>query len=164
MPRYWSTATFRTRWPQRCRPELTRRGGLGEFRNLSDVDTEVGETRELSARVALGWRPSPTFSMTLAADANDGDNGLNPYTTLIDEVPGGAVFAAGYRNADVAADPYDNNTGQAVQVRTSNAARGVSLTAVWDCNRWPDGQSHRQRLGAPSTRPASTTTGSSTTT
>ena len=111
---------------------FTRRGGLGQFRNLPDVDTEVGETRELSARVALAWRPSPTFSMTLAADANDGANGLNPYTTLIDEIPGGALFAAGYRNADVAVDPYDNNTGQAGQVRTSNAARGVSLTAVWD--------------------------------
>ena len=111
---------------------LTRRGGLGQFRNLPDVGTEVGETRELSARVALAWRPSPTFSMTLAADANDGANGLNPYTTLIDEVPGGALFAAGYRKADVAVDPYDNNTGQAGQVRTSNAARGVSLTAVWD--------------------------------
>ncbi len=47
-------------------------------------------------------------------------------------MPSGAVFAAGYRNADVAADPYDNNTGQAAQAQTSNAARGVSLTAVWD--------------------------------
>ena len=92
----------------------------------------MGETRELSARVTLAWRPSPTFSLDLAADANDGDNGLNPYTTLIDELPGGAVFAAGYRNADVARDPYDNNTGQAGQARTSNAARGVSVTAAWD--------------------------------
>ena len=111
---------------------LRRRGGLGQFRNLPDVETEVGETRELSARFAVGWRPTTTFSMTLAADANDGDNGLNPYTTLIDEVPGGAVFAAGYRNADVARDPYDNNTGQARQARTTNAARGVSITAAWD--------------------------------
>ena len=99
------------------------------------MDAEVGETRELSTRVALAWRPSPTFSLTLAADANDGDNGLNPYTTLIDEVPGGAVFAAGYRNADVARDPYANNTGQAAQARTSNAARGVSVTAEWDVTR-----------------------------
>lgn len=111
---------------------LRRRGGLGEFRNLPDVGAEVGETRELSARVAMEWRPSPTFSLTFAADANDGHNGLNPYTTLIDEVPGGAVFAAGYRNADVARDPYDNNTGQAGQTRTSNAARGVSVTTTWD--------------------------------
>lgn len=111
---------------------LARRGGLGAFRNLPNADADVGETRELSARVALAWRPSTSFSLTLAADANDGDNGLNPYTTLIDEVPGGAVFAAGYRNADVARDPYDNNTGQAGQVRTSNAARGVSVTAAWD--------------------------------
>ena len=54
-----------------------------------------------------------------------------PYTTLIDEVPGGAVYAAGYRNADVAADPYDNNTGQADQIRTSNGAHGIAVTAEW---------------------------------
>lgn len=102
---------------------LTRRGGPGLFRNLPDVPTEEGATRELSARAALGWRPSPSFSLTLAVDANDGTNGLNPYTTLIDEIPGGAVFAAGYRNADLAIDPYDNKhrpsrAGPDLQCRT----------------------------------------------
>ena len=92
----------------------------------------MGETRELSARLALAWRPSATLALTLAADANDGDNGLNPYTTLIDEVSGGAVYAAGYRNTYVALAPYDSNTGQADQTRTTNAARGLSITAAWD--------------------------------
>ena len=110
---------------------VRRRSGVGAFLNLPDADTEVGETHEVAARLALAWQPSAMFSLTLAADANDGDNGLNPYTTLIDEVPAGAVYAAGYRNADVAADPYDNNTGQADQVRTSNAARGIAVTAEW---------------------------------
>ena len=109
-----------------------RRGGLGEFLNLPGSGVEVGETREVSARLALEWRPASALSLRLAADANDGRNGLNPYTTLIDEVPGGALFAAGYRNADVAADPYDNNTGQADQTRTTNAARGFAVTAAWD--------------------------------
>ena len=110
---------------------VRRRGGLGAFRNLPETDVDVGETREISARATLAWRPSPTFSVLFAADANDGENGLNPYTTLIDEVPGGAVYAAGYRNSDVAADPYDNNTGQADQARTANSAEGIAVTAEW---------------------------------
>jgi iron complex outermembrane receptor protein len=64
----------------------------------------------------------------VTADGNDGDNGLRPYDTLIDELPNGAAFQAGYRNADQAADPYDNNTGQANQVNVTNQAYGVSLT------------------------------------
>ena len=110
---------------------VTRRGGVGEFVNIANADVDVGEMRELSARLALAWNPSPALALRLVADANDGDNGLNPYTTLIDELPGGAVYGAGYRNADVAADPYDNNTGQANQLRVTNAARGVSVTAEW---------------------------------
>lgn len=110
---------------------VRRRDGVGEFRNLPDVDVGVGEMRELSTRLTLLWRPSEALTLTLAVDANDGDNGLNPYTTLIDEVPGGAVYAAGYRNADVAADPYDNNTGQAAQAGTTNTAGGLALTTEW---------------------------------
>ena len=110
---------------------VDRRGGVGDFVNLPDADVEVGELRELFGRLALAWRPAPGFSLTLAADANDGDNGLNPYTTLIDEVPGGRLYAAGYRNADVSDDPYDNNTGQRDQLRVTNAARGLAATAVW---------------------------------
>lgn len=116
---------------------VKRRGGIGTFQNLPDAKVEVGEMRELFGRVALAWQPTPAFDLTLAADANDGDNGLNPYTTLIDEVPAGAVFAAGYRNSDVAANPYDNNTGQADQLRTTNSARGLSAAAEWAfADRW----------------------------
>lgn len=110
---------------------MRRRGGVGAFRNLPGSGVEVGEMREVSARGALAWRPTPAFTLTIAADGNDGDNGLNPYTTLIDEFPHGAVYAAGYRNADVAADPYDNNTGQRDQTRVTNAARGLAVTADW---------------------------------
>jgi len=116
---------------------IHRRDGIGTFRNLPDADVEVGETRDLFGRLKLAWQPSPTFGLTLAADANDGGNGLNPYTTLIDEVPNGAVYAAGYRNSDLAVDPYDNNTGQADQLRVTNAARGLSATAEWAfADRW----------------------------
>ncbi|MXY56797.1 MAG: TonB-dependent receptor [Gammaproteobacteria bacterium] len=110
---------------------VNRRAGLGEFVNLPSAGAGVGETRELFGRAVLAWRPSSAFAVTVAADANDGENGLNPYTTHIDELPGGAVYAAGYRNSDVASDPYDNNTGQADQVRVTNEARGVSVTVDW---------------------------------
>lgn len=109
-----------------------RRDGLGKFLNIPDAEADVGETKDISARVDMIWRPNDDLSFRLTADGNDGDNGLRPYQTLIDEVPTGAVYAAGYRNSDVAADPYDNNTGQANQVRVTNEARGIALTVDYD--------------------------------
>ena len=108
---------------------VNRRGGLGRFVNVPSTSVEVGQTRETFARTVLAWRASPNLSVTLAADANDGNNGLNPYTTRIDELPSGALHRAGYRNADVAANPYDNNTGAAEQVRVGNRARGLAVIA-----------------------------------
>ncbi len=127
------------------------RGGIGDFVNLPNAGLEVGETKEVFGRVALRFTLSPDATLTLAADANDGEGGLRPYTTLIDELgaecratepdptvcegPGnanGAVYDAGYRNSDVSSDPYDNNTGQASQTLVSNEATGVSLTLDWD--------------------------------
>jgi len=107
-----------------------KRDGLGDFINV-DTSTEVGETEDVSGRVSLYWKPSENFSLLLTADGNDADNGLNPYTTLIDEVPTGALVAAGLSNAGLAADPFDNATGQADLVDTTNSASGFSLTADW---------------------------------
>lgn len=106
-----------------------RRNGIGEFLNIPDPEADVGELQDISARVALLWNVSDDLSLLFAADGNDGDNGLRPYTTLIDELPNGAVFQAGFRNSDLAADPYDNNTGQVAQTGVSNQAYGLSLTA-----------------------------------
>jgi len=106
-----------------------RRGGSGKFLNIPNAEKDVGELQDVSARAALLWTPTDRFSILVAADGNEGDNGMNPYTTLIDEVPNGAVFDAGYRNSDVSADPYDNNTGQVNQVNVRNQAYGVSITA-----------------------------------
>lgn len=86
------------------------------------------------ARAALLWTPNDRLSFLLAADGNDGSGGMNPYTTLIDEVPNGAVYGAGYRNSDVSSDPYDSNSGQANQVLVTNSASGVSLTAEYEIN------------------------------
>jgi len=106
-----------------------RRGGSGKFLNIPNAEKDVGELQDVSARAALLWTPTDRFSLVVAADGNEGDNGMNPYTTLIDEVPNGAVSGAGYRNSDISADPYDNNTGQTDQVNVRNQAYGVSITA-----------------------------------
>jgi iron complex outermembrane receptor protein len=119
------------RWAMSATGVYTRRDGLGEFRNLPNADVEVGELEEIATRVGVRWAPSDRFALVVSGDANQGDGGLRPYTTLIDQVPNGAVFRAGYRNSDLAADPYDNNTGQIDQTRVSNEARGVALTADW---------------------------------
>jgi iron complex outermembrane receptor protein len=94
----------------------------------------VGETEEVFGRVAFLFNVSDDATITVAADANDGKGGLRPYTTLIDELPNGAVYGAGYRNSDVSRDPYDNNTGQASQALVTNQASGVAVTLDWDVN------------------------------
>ena len=108
------------------------RDGLGRFVNIENPRKEVGETDDVSARVAIKWSPNDRLSFLLAADGNDGEGGLRPYDTLIDEVPNGGVFAAGYRNSDTAANPYNNNTGQESQIAVTNEAHGVSLTVDYD--------------------------------
>ena len=117
-----------------------RRNGIGEFLNVPDPEADVGELRDLSARIAARWTPTDRLTLLFAADGNDGEGGLRPYTTLIDEVPNGGVFQAGYRNSDLAADPYDNNTGQAQQTGVSNQAYGVSLTGTYDFSDTMTGQ------------------------
>jgi len=127
-----------------------RRDGLGDFLLIEDPNKEVGEMQDISGRVALKWTPTESLSFLVAADGNDGDNGLRPYDTLIDELePVGtacralpddqrppscpaAVYFAGYRNSDQASDPYDNNTGQADQIEVTNQAYGVSLTVDYE--------------------------------
>lgn len=104
------------------------RDGLGDFVNV-DTSTEVGEMNEWSGRVAAKWEPNDRFSLLFAYDKSDGEGGLRPYTTFIDEVPNGYLYQNGYSNSDVSADPYDNNTGQVDQVDISNEADGYAFTA-----------------------------------
>ena len=110
---------------------LRSRGGVGDFVNLPDIGIEVGEVREMSGRLALSWEVNPEVSLGIVLDANDGKNGLNPYTTHIDELPFGALYQNGYRNSDVSDDPFDNRTGQRSQVRTTNSAQGLAITLEW---------------------------------
>jgi iron complex outermembrane recepter protein len=120
-----------------------RRDGIGDFLNIDNPRKEVGELQDVSARVAMLFTPNDRLSFLLTADGNEGDNGLRPYYTLIDELgaacraappPGGcagangSLYNAGYRNSDLASDHYDNNTGQAEQIAVTNQAYGISLT------------------------------------
>ncbi len=109
------------------------RDGLGKFVNLPNADVEVGESQEVFGRLAFRYS-NENFSIVVAADANDLRGGLRPYTTLIDELPNGAVYQAGYRNSDVASNVYNNNTGQQSQTHVSNSAEGLSITADWEFN------------------------------
>ncbi|MEO7975063.1 MAG: TonB-dependent receptor plug domain-containing protein, partial [Thermoanaerobaculia bacterium] len=118
-------------WAVSATGAYTRRDGLGQFVNLPNADVEVGELEEIASRVGIRWAPSDSFSLLINADANQGDGGLRPYTTLIDEVPNGGLYGAGYRNSDTARNRYDNNTGQIDQTRVTNDARGLALTADW---------------------------------
>ncbi len=108
------------------------RDGLGRFLLLENPRKEVGEMTDVSARAALKWSPNDRLSFLVTADANDGDGGLRPYDTLIDEVPTGGLFAQGYRNSDTTANPYSNNTGQESQTEVTNEAQGVSLTVDYE--------------------------------
>jgi iron complex outermembrane recepter protein len=121
-----------------------RRDGLGDFLLIEDPNKEVGEMQDISGRIAMRWKPTDKLSFLLTGDGNDGENGLRPYYTLIDELgaecratagptdtcsaANGAVYNAGYRNSDRANDHYDNNTGQVDQIEVTNKAYGVSLT------------------------------------
>jgi len=117
----------------------TKRDGVGDFLTLN-TSTEVGEINEWMGRVAAKWRPTESFSLLFTYDKNDGDGGLRPYTTLIDEVPSGLLYQRGARNSDVSADPYDNNGGYYVDdngtivpnTDVTNEADGWSVTADWD--------------------------------
>ncbi len=128
---FYDNVKISDQWALSVNGAYTQRGGVGEFRLLSNPRKDVGELQDNSARFAVKWTPSDLFSLLFVADANEGDNGLRPYTTLIDELPNGGVYLAGFRNSDLAADPYDNNTGQADQIAVTNEANGFSLTADW---------------------------------
>jgi iron complex outermembrane receptor protein len=117
----------------------TQRNGVGDFVNL-DTSTDVGEMNEWSVRIAGKWMPTEDFSVLLAYDKAEGNGGLRPYTTLIDEVPSGLLYQLGARNSDVSDDPYDNNGGFYLDAngnvvaanKVSNNADGWSVTADWD--------------------------------
>jgi iron complex outermembrane receptor protein len=117
------------------------RDGVGDFLN-HNAKYEVGEIGEWAGRFAANWDLSDDFSLLFSYDKNDGEGGLRPYTTLIDEVPNGLLYASGARNSDVSSDPFDNNGGYYTdgsgnivdRSEVFNEADGWSLTADWSIN------------------------------
>ena len=116
----------------------TKRDGVGDFLN-HNAAKEVGELNEWNVRVVAKWSPTDNFSMLFSYDKNDGEGGLRPYTTLIDEVPSGLLYGTGARNSDVSDNPYDNNGGFYTDLNGNivdrsevfNKADGWSITADW---------------------------------
>ena len=113
---------------------FNRRGGLGEFTNLPNAEYDVGENQDFHGRLSVKYNASDDLRLVFTADANDGEGGTRPFTTLIDEMPNGRLYQNGLRNSDVAADPYDNATGTIETATVSNKANGLSLTADYDIN------------------------------
>ncbi|MEQ3513923.1 TonB-dependent receptor [Pseudoalteromonas sp. BZB3] len=113
---------------------FNRRGGLGEFINLPNAEYDVGENQEFHGRLSVKYNASEDLRLVFTADANDGEGGTRPFTTLIDELPNGRLAQSGLTNADVAADPYDNATSTIETATVSNKANGISLTAEYDIN------------------------------
>ncbi|MBD1583901.1 TonB-dependent receptor [Pseudoalteromonas sp. S16_S37] len=111
---------------------FNRRGGLGEFVNLPNAEYDVGENQEFHGRVSVKYNASEDLRLVLTADANDGEGGTRPYTTLIDELPNGRLYQNGLRNSDTTLDPYDNATSTVETSTVSNNANGISLTAEYD--------------------------------
>ncbi len=136
---YWNQP-FGDKFAASITGSYVSRDGVGDFLN-HDAGVEVGEIEEWAGRIAAKWTPTRDFSVLFTYDKNDGEGGLRPYTTLIDEVPTGGLYAKfGARNSDTSADPYDNagafyfdaNGNLVSQADVSNEADGWSITADWD--------------------------------
>jgi iron complex outermembrane receptor protein len=109
---------------------VKHRDGLGKFVNVPNAKEDVGEIFNTSGRLAAMWTPSDRFSLLLSADGSNDRDGLAPYHTFIVEDAGlGGAYKDGLRNSGEAANPYNNNTGQAGQVETTASSYGVGLTA-----------------------------------
>ena len=137
---YWNQ-TFTDTFAASFTGGYSKRDGVGDFLNHA-AEKEVGELDEWNVRVAAKWAPTDNFSMLVTYDKNDGEGGLRPYYSLIDEVPNGLLYATGARNSDTAADPFDNaggfyldSNGNVVDMsRVTNEADGYSMTADWAIN------------------------------
>ncbi len=129
---FYTNMSFTDQFAMSVTAAFQRRDGLGRFLEIENPRKEVGEIEDISARIAMKWSPTDRLSFLLTADGNEGDNGLRPYDTLIDELPASALPSFGVTNAQTAANPYNNNTGQESQIAVTNEAEGVSLTVDFE--------------------------------
>ncbi len=119
-------------WSFNLNAGYNRRGGIGKFINLPEAEYDVGENQEYFGRVSLKYDAGDAFRFVFTADANDGEGGTRPFTTLIDEIPNGRLYERGLRNAQTTIDPYDSATSSIETSKVSNKASGVSFTAEYD--------------------------------
>jgi iron complex outermembrane receptor protein len=121
-----------------------RRDGLGDFLLIEDPNQEVGEMQDISGRIAMQWKPTDNLSFLLTGDGNDGENGLRPYYTLIDELgaacratagpaddctaANGAVYNAGYRNTRA-----DSTTTASMTTSCRSRRSAPPISSRWNC-------------------------------
>ena len=105
-----------------------RRDGLGDFLLIEDPNKEVGEMQDVSGRIAMQWKPTDNLSFLLTADGNDGENGLRPYDTLIDEL-GAACRANPPAPRRPAMPPTAPFTTPAIGIPTRRAIRTTTTPA-----------------------------------
>ena len=108
-----------------------------DFLQLENPPRKSASWRNLGAR-PLKWSPTDQLSFLLTADGNEGDSGLRPYDTLIDEVPSSGPIDLCKRQLlrfwplEMPIRPrirMTTNTGQDSQTSSvPNEANGVSLT------------------------------------
>ncbi len=129
---------------------FTRRNGVGEALLVVDEAKDVGEIFEASMRVAVDWQATPNWNLLFTFDGVQGDGGqsgstaeLFPASNCAPAVPANACFFADPANIsflpppnnepltpdDIAADPYDTNTGEADLLSQNNSGFGISFTA-----------------------------------
>ena len=161
---FYTNMAFSDQFAMSVTGAFQHRDGLGEFVNIENPRKEVGEMEDISARVAFKWSPTDRLSFLVSADGNEGDGGLRPYDTLIDELgaecrataadpttcecrPNGGVYDAGYRNSDTAIKPLQQQYRPGVADRGDQLGRGAY--------RSPSTTRSRQHGGeAPPERPA----------
>ena len=111
--------------------QYNRRGGVGEFINQPNTETEVGQIREGSARGALNWVPTDNFSLLLTADLTDGAYGHPPIFFVTDDP---AVGPNGLPRESFAADPFDTASPVESIADQTSLAYGFSATAEYTVN------------------------------
>ena len=94
---FYTNMAFSDQFAMSVTGAFQHRDGLGEFVNIENPRKEVGEMEDISARVAFKWSPTDRLSFLVSADGNEGDGGLRPYDTLINEIGRGMPGTAATR-------------------------------------------------------------------
>ncbi len=118
-----------------------RRDGVGDAVNLINPEKRIGEEKEFGGRFAALWDVSDSFSLLLAIDGMDAENGVSPTHA---EVIGAPANCCGplpqLQDRHFGVDPDNNQTMVPGLESASNDAIGISLTAEFDMGENWDGK------------------------